>query len=366
MTNRKMRLFIVGVSCVGKTAIGLKLSELLEYHFFDLDDEIERFFSEPIERLQERFFNMDRYRKAGAKVLVDILDRELSNKAVIALPPSGLMDHYWNVVKRYECLTVVLKDRPENILNRIDFFDKDSRKIQLKLDKKKKNYYLKEIRKDIQYFGRSYKKADIILDISGLNVNQGALATKKAIEEFGWEHSSPKNFVTKQASDFLGEKGFEMVYQKERNVLFSDLEEKTAIAILNGLSIAKASKEFGMTKIECRKILDSFCLKSAHFLYEKLQKYPLERPAIGKLREHSPSFIEGYQTLKNVEIDSPIWALPDVPMMTLNAMWNRKVFLIGDILKFNQRELLLFKQFGKLGLKKLIASLNRYGFSLKG
>ena len=39
-----MRLFIVGVSCVGKTAIGLKLSELIGYHFFDLDDEIEAFF----------------------------------------------------------------------------------------------------------------------------------------------------------------------------------------------------------------------------------------------------------------------------------------------------------------------------------
>jgi shikimate kinase len=46
-----MTIFIVGVSCVGKTAVGKELSELLDYHFFDLDDEIENFFSTPIEKL---------------------------------------------------------------------------------------------------------------------------------------------------------------------------------------------------------------------------------------------------------------------------------------------------------------------------
>jgi len=39
-----MRMFLTGVSCVGKTTIGKKVAELLGIKFFDLDQEIERFF----------------------------------------------------------------------------------------------------------------------------------------------------------------------------------------------------------------------------------------------------------------------------------------------------------------------------------
>ena len=39
-----MRVFLTGVSCVGKTTVGKELAELLGANFFDLDDEIEMFF----------------------------------------------------------------------------------------------------------------------------------------------------------------------------------------------------------------------------------------------------------------------------------------------------------------------------------
>ena len=51
-----MKIFLTGVSCVGKTTIGAKLAALLDCPFFNLDDEIESFFSMPIERLQEKLF----------------------------------------------------------------------------------------------------------------------------------------------------------------------------------------------------------------------------------------------------------------------------------------------------------------------
>ena len=35
-----MRIFLTGVSCVGKTTIGRRLSELLDLGFFDLDEEL--------------------------------------------------------------------------------------------------------------------------------------------------------------------------------------------------------------------------------------------------------------------------------------------------------------------------------------
>jgi shikimate kinase len=46
-----MRIFLAGVSCVGKTTIGAKLADRLGCRFFDLDAEIEGFFGTPIEHL---------------------------------------------------------------------------------------------------------------------------------------------------------------------------------------------------------------------------------------------------------------------------------------------------------------------------
>jgi shikimate kinase len=46
-----MRVFLTGVSCVGKTTIGRRLAELLGMKYFDMDHEIEVFFGMSIERL---------------------------------------------------------------------------------------------------------------------------------------------------------------------------------------------------------------------------------------------------------------------------------------------------------------------------
>jgi shikimate kinase len=48
-----MRVFITGVSCVGKSTIGRKLPAELGYRFFDLDLEIEKHFAKPLESLFE-------------------------------------------------------------------------------------------------------------------------------------------------------------------------------------------------------------------------------------------------------------------------------------------------------------------------
>ena len=85
-----MRFFIVGVSCVGKTAIGLKLAGLLGYQFFDLDDEIEACFSMPIEKLQDKFLNMNSFRKEASKALSHLLSLESSKESWPKGPGFGL------------------------------------------------------------------------------------------------------------------------------------------------------------------------------------------------------------------------------------------------------------------------------------
>ncbi|MBI4583550.1 MAG: hypothetical protein HY717_05970 [Planctomycetes bacterium] len=64
-----MRIFLVGVACVGKTTIGRRLAARLGYSFFDLDEEVEKFYSASIERLQKRFATREAFRKKSALVI---------------------------------------------------------------------------------------------------------------------------------------------------------------------------------------------------------------------------------------------------------------------------------------------------------
>jgi shikimate kinase len=78
------------------------------------------------------------------------------------------------VLKKTNGTIVVLNDRPENILERIRFYDIDSRPMEKKLTAKEKKLYLREIKKDITYFRKSYQRANLQVDIAGLNPEQAA------------------------------------------------------------------------------------------------------------------------------------------------------------------------------------------------
>ncbi|MCP4290039.1 MAG: hypothetical protein GY792_37440 [Gammaproteobacteria bacterium] len=169
-----MRVFLTGVSCVGKTTVGLRLAELMGLSFFDLDMEIEQFFGMSIERLQQKYLMPHDFRKEAAKALSNILDKPESRQAVIALPPSGLMGGYLAVIKKTQGLKVALLDRPERILGRVVFYDVDSRRMDKRLTNEERPLYLKEIKKDITYFKKSYTRADLQVSIEDMDVEQAA------------------------------------------------------------------------------------------------------------------------------------------------------------------------------------------------
>jgi len=179
-----LRLFISGVSCVGKTAIGSTLAELLDCKFYDLDEEIETFFSTSIEILQNKFLTMASFRKEASKAFIHLLNQKESENAVISIPPSGLMSYYWRVVKKSDGITIVLFDKAENILKRVTFYDKHSNRIQKTLSKEERMFYLKEIKKDMAYFRTSYIRANIWVDISGLDIVQSSLKVKEELETY--------------------------------------------------------------------------------------------------------------------------------------------------------------------------------------
>jgi shikimate kinase len=170
------------VSCVGKTTIGRRVAELVGVKFFDLDHEIETFFGTSIERLQKKFLTIHSYRKEGARALVHLLNRPDSRDSVIALLPSGLMGGYLEVLKKSSGITVALNDKPENILARITFYDIDSKPIEKELTAHEKRLHLREIKKDITYFRKTYERADLQVDISGLDIEQATGKVKEALE----------------------------------------------------------------------------------------------------------------------------------------------------------------------------------------
>ena len=170
-----MCIFLAGVSCVGKTAIGARLAELRRIRFFDLDVETERLYGMSIERLRNQHLASHGFRLAVSQALQHVLSREDSCQCVIALPPSGLLGPLWKVVsKTREATTVVLKDTPENILRRITFYDVESRLLQKKLTDHEKGLYLREIKRDIAYYNRSFRRANITVDISSCGLEEAS------------------------------------------------------------------------------------------------------------------------------------------------------------------------------------------------
>jgi shikimate kinase len=156
-----MKIFIAGVSCVGKTAIGTALAQLLDYSFFDLDHEIEEYFGTSVERIHNKCFSSHHYRSYTAKVLQSIVDK--NEKYVIALTPGAMMGAHWRIIKKINCLKIVLQDKPENIFGRIRFYDIDSKQMNVEITPKEKKLYISEIRKDITYYKRTYLKTASVL-----------------------------------------------------------------------------------------------------------------------------------------------------------------------------------------------------------
>lgn len=140
------------------------------------------FFGTSIERLQNKFLTSYSFRKEAAEALCHILALPDGGNCVIALSPSGLMDSYWRVVKKAGGVVVVLEDSPENILKRVTFYDRDSRPLHKVVTEEEAPLYLKEIREDMSYFRRTYKRAHVRVDISGLDIAGSARKVKEHLD----------------------------------------------------------------------------------------------------------------------------------------------------------------------------------------
>lgn len=167
-----MIIYLVGMSCVGKTTIGEMLADKIGYSFFDLDEEIQDYYKKPIERIQDECLTMNGYREKASLVLYKLFSKNMDS--VISGTPSGLKFSNLQVYKRHkdkELISICLNDSFENVLDRLTFFDKDSNPITERLDESMKKRYLKEIIADYNFFKDSYKRADFQINIEDMNLD---------------------------------------------------------------------------------------------------------------------------------------------------------------------------------------------------
>ena len=187
-----MRIILVGVSCVGKSTIGKLLAEKSGCKFFDFDFEIEERMGERISALKNRllaFINEHSYREEVKHILQEILSNHTED-IVIAMPPSGLFSSYYSIIKKHpDVLTIAIKDKAINIVERLTFYDDDTKPIYDVVNKDNKHLYYEDVKKDIEYFGRTYNKAKLQFNLDGMNANDSVEALIHCIEQYNAEHS---------------------------------------------------------------------------------------------------------------------------------------------------------------------------------
>ncbi len=188
--DKKMRIIIVGVACVGKSTIGKLLAEKLGYKFFDFDFEVEDRMGEHITAIKNRissFMIEQSYREEVKHILRDILT-ENKDDIVIAMPPSGLFHSYNSIIKKHpDVLTIALKDRAKNILERLTFYDDDSNPIYDVINESNKHLYYEDLKEDIEYYYSTHSKAKLKFSLNGMGAEDGAESLLQAIKDMDKE-----------------------------------------------------------------------------------------------------------------------------------------------------------------------------------
>ena len=165
-------ILIFGVSNVGKTTAGALLAEKLGVPFFDLDAEVKKFFGITLEQFVTSGTLEDRDRKRGM-VLEEIV-KDGENK-VVAVTPISYPQYIRGSLRKKGVLAVELRDTPENIFARLVFSDEND-EIYTDEDYKEKHriQLIREIKKDLEWYGRVYRIIPEKYDMNGETAEETA------------------------------------------------------------------------------------------------------------------------------------------------------------------------------------------------
>lgn len=150
-----MKILLFGVSNVGKTTVGKLLADRIEYKFYDLDEEVKAHLGMTL----EEFVNSEdlrwRDQKRGSIIKKIIRSEE---DLVFAISPISYTENFRTRISRDDVLAIELYDTPGNIFSRLVFSDENDTVHKDDYYKNKhKEYYLREIQADLDWYGKIYE-----------------------------------------------------------------------------------------------------------------------------------------------------------------------------------------------------------------
>lgn len=175
-----MKILIFGVSNVGKTTIGSILAVNLGYDFFDLDEEVKRYYHTTLEDFVNGETLEIRDQKRGV-VLDELMKNE--NDKVIAITPISYPVNFNHHLCRNDVLAIELRDTAGNIFDRLVFSDENDN-VYKDDDYKNahKEHYIEEICEDISWYGKTYVNVKNKFDV---NNELPDVVVKRLMKEFG-------------------------------------------------------------------------------------------------------------------------------------------------------------------------------------
>lgn len=154
-----MKIFLFGISNVGKTTVGKLLAERLDIKFVDLDEEVKN----RLKMSLEEFGNTENLRWRDQKrgsIIKKIIKME--EDVVFAISPISYIESFKTSIISDDNLLIELYDTPENIFSRLVFSDEND---EIYTDDNYKNankdYYMKEIQADQDWYGMVNAKIGI-------------------------------------------------------------------------------------------------------------------------------------------------------------------------------------------------------------
>ena len=177
-----MKILLFGVSNVGKTTIGTMLAKQLGYSYYDLDEEIKKEFQMTLEEFVHTENLRWRDKKRG-RIIKKILSHE--ENMVFVISPISYTDNFGKRIIEDDILPIELVDTPANIFGRLDFSNTDDT-IYKDDDYKnqRRDYYMFDIKADLEWYGSVYSKLGIINKFE-INNDSPRAAVKRLIKEYG-------------------------------------------------------------------------------------------------------------------------------------------------------------------------------------
>ena len=176
-----MNIMLFGISNVGKTTIGRIVADKLGYDFYDLDEEIKKCYEMTLQEFIDTYWWLNARDKMRGEMIGEILRR--GGDKVVAVAPMYYSSFFSKYIKKRIAIGFELQDSPENIFSRLIFTDENDQVYEDSAEYREehKAYYLKEIKKDITFYKRSFAKIENKFQI---NNDPPEIAADRFIEQF--------------------------------------------------------------------------------------------------------------------------------------------------------------------------------------